>query len=443
VANTHAIPDSFYEMQSVFGDLGPQVIVAHSGLSVPVSSLTLPAVAASGYVKVVGPPLRMAYVSQPAASLTFPGNGTYWLALHTDLSTAASGWTRRAGTHYVWQQNATQPPGQTQLLGFAQITVAGGVITAVTLLPNAVSPPLSQQNSNAVAITGGTATGLTAIGAPSGTHTILGNVGLGIVAEAGLSLKTGTHAYLTPNVGIGTAAGQPFDVGVPTRFQSPVGIGIVPPGATFSLDVNGHVLIRQNLGVAVSAGGPYALTVGGPARMTRQYLLETAESWSAVDNHILSIGFNKGTVNGIGLHQKADAGGGNPLTFYNLAGTVIGTIATSGSATAYNTSSDVRLKTAITPLTAALERIRALRPVQFLWKSDDSPGVGFIAHEVQEVLDGVITGEADAVDEAGEIVPQQIDHSKLVPWLTAALKETLAQVEALTARVAALEAAQA
>jgi hypothetical protein len=43
------------------------------------------------------------------------------------------------------------------------------------------------------------------------------------------------------------------------------------------------------------------------------------------------------------------------------------------------------------------------------------------------------------VDEAGEIVPQQIDYSKFVPWLTAALKETLAQVEALTARVAALE----
>jgi len=32
-----------------------------------------------------------------------------------------------------------------------------------------------------------------------------------------------------------------------------------------------------------------------------------------------------------------------------------------------------------------------------------------------------------------------VDHSKLVPWLTAALQETLAQVEALTARVSTLE----
>ena len=35
----------------------------------------------------------------------------------------------------------------------------------------------------------------------------------------------------------------------------------------------------------------------------------------------------------------------------------------------------------------------ALNPVSFLWKADGTPGRGFLAHEVAEVVDGVITGE--------------------------------------------------
>ena len=42
-------------------------------------------------------------------------------------------------------------------------------------------------------------------------------------------------------------------------------------------------------------------------------------------------------------------------------------------------------------------------------------------------------------DENGNIDPQQIDHAKLVPLLTAALKESIAKIEALEARVATLE----
>ena len=439
MATTHGLPDTLYETQAIWGDLGPEVIIAHSGLSVPVSSLTLPAVAASGYVKVVGPPLRMAYVSQPAASLTFPGNGTYWLALHTDLSTAASGWTRRAGTHYVWQQNATQPPGQTQLLGFAQITVAGGVITAVTLLPNAVSPPLSQQNSNAVAITGGSAA--------------LGGANTGV---APLAVRANTaasdYSFLWPAVRLyphTSAAGAEVNG---LRIEEPVVSGGGTVGSYRGIQLGDTTTTGPSIGLLVNisnGANRYAVNCTGTAPSyfggTVQMATKLAVGTGGTDtNTKVRIAFDKSLEYGLIFQQLVnDAGAGVPVRFQNVAGADVGSITTTGSATAYNTSSDVRLKTAITPLTAALERIRALRPVQFLWKSDDSPGVGFIAHEVQEVLDGVITGEADAVDDAGQIVPQQIDHSKLVPWLTAALKETLAQVEALTARVAALEAAQA
>ena len=59
-----------------------------------------------------------------------------------------------------------------------------------------------------------------------------------------------------------------------------------------------------------------------------------------------------------------------------------------------------------------------------------------------------VTGTKDAVateadDEAGtsigDPVYQQIDHSKLVPLLTAALQEAITKIETLETKVAALE----
>ena len=43
------------------------------------------------------------------------------------------------------------------------------------------------------------------------------------------------------------------------------------------------------------------------------------------------------------------------------------------------------------------------------------------------------------IKEENAVLPQGLDHSKLVPLLTAALQEEIAKREALEARVAALE----
>jgi hypothetical protein len=50
-----------------------------------------------------------------------------------------------------------------------------------------------------------------------------------------------------------------------------------------------------------------------------------------------------------------------------------------------------------------------------------------------------VTGEPDAIGANGEILPQQVDHGRVLPWAIAGIKELLAQVEALTARVTSLE----
>jgi len=127
------------------------------------------------------------------------------------------------------------------------------------------------------------------------------------------------------------------------------------------------------------------------------------------------------------------------VQFYNDSNGV-GSISVSGSTTAYNTSSDYRLKTDVQPMTGASERVQALNPVNFEWISEGTRVDGFLAHEAQAVVPESVTGTKDAVDADGNPDYQGIDQSKLVPLLTAALREALTKIDSLEARIAALEA---
>jgi len=80
-----------------------------------------------------------------------------------------------------------------------------------------------------------------------------------------------------------------------------------------------------------------------------------------------------------------------------------------------------------------------LIPKRFNFK--DEPGVtrdGFLAHEVTAVPEA-ITGTKDQVDSNNEPVYQQMDQSKIIPLLTAALQEAITEIETLKTKVAALE----
>jgi hypothetical protein len=118
-----------------------------------------------------------------------------------------------------------------------------------------------------------------------------------------------------------------------------------------------------------------------------------------------------------------------------------GSITSNGSSTAYNTTSDYRLKENVAPMTGALDTVSALKPVTYTWKENGSSSQGFIAHELAEVVPDAVTGEKDAVNEDGSIKPQSIDTSFLVATLTAAIKEQQAIIETLKTRIEALEQA--
>ena len=168
---------------------------------------------------------------------------------------------------------------------------------------------------------------------------------------------------------------------------------------------------------------------------------------TSVDNTAYKV-----SIAGAVRFQVVHSGGGNMVLSNPSSGNVT-----------YSTSSDYRLKENATTINNALTTVKSLKPYQFTWKHDSTIGQGFFAHEVLETTPNsqAALGTKDEVEtvyyQANDTIPegkaigdvkdtaspvyQQVDYSKLVPLLTAALQESIAKIEVLETKVAALEAA--
>lgn len=116
---------------------------------------------------------------------------------------------------------------------------------------------------------------------------------------------------------------------------------------------------------------------------------------------------------------------GTMVRFYQQ-NSVVGSISTTASATAYNTTSDERLKENIADAQDAGELIDAIQVRQFDWKeTGEHQRYGVVAQEVDQVTPEITsTSEEDGF--------MSVDYSKLVPML-------IKEIQSLRARVAQLE----
>jgi len=137
------------------------------------------------------------------------------------------------------------------------------------------------------------------------------------------------------------------------------------------------------------------------------------------------------TLASVGVTNNATVGG-------TLGVTGIATFDAEVDALAFATTSDARLKKDVVEVVDALAKVKALRPVEYNWISSANLNpsckeLGFIAQEVEEVVPAVVaTGDdADAT--------KRVAYDRLTSLLVAAVKEQSAVIEALQARVAALE----
>ena len=230
------------------------------------------------------------------------------------------------------------------------------------------------------------------------------------------------------------------------------------------IDSNGHVL--------PAADSTYDL--GANATRFRQAYIDEIDIG---DNSLAASAANAAFVGYAGggseyaIEVKTDASTGVAMYFLHSTSTACGSISVGSSATAYNTSSDYRLKENVSDMSGAITRLKNLKPKRFNWISDENNELldGFLAHEVDEVVPQAIHGEKDATKDVGtikdadgnvlrentvestkkdgetwektgtEINAQGIDQSKLVPLLTGALQEAITKIESLETRIKTLE----
>lgn len=150
-----------------------------------------------------------------------------------------------------------------------------------------------------------------------------------------------------------------------------------------------------------------------------------------------AISDNRGVVlaNGgskIGWEHQTPSDNYYPACFYNAAGSSVGNISCTSSATAYNTSSDQRLKRDL-GIATSTDVIAKTVIHNFEWQ-DGKKDRGVFAQEAKLVKPSAVTEGSDKVNNQGVLIqPWGVDYSKYVPDLIVELQNLRAEFEAYKA----------
>ncbi|MEZ5752866.1 MAG: tail fiber domain-containing protein [Paracoccaceae bacterium] len=266
-------------------------------------------------------------------------------------------------------------------------------------------------------------------------------------AAARATLGMGALGFNGGNVGIGTA-NPPYKLVISNSGASGIEYG---PGYSGTSNLIQHYN---------RSGGAYCDAVNDAAQ--HRFNIAGAEKLRLNTSGDLLVGTTSaGGAGGTTVHAGGYVTTNRSATTaalhhaFNNPNGQVGSIITTGSSTSFNTSSDYRLKRDVVPMAGSTDRVLALNPVNFAWRADGSRVDGFLAHEVQAVIPEAVTGAKDAMQtedyevapaefdaDGNQIAPavigtrevpvyQSIDHSKLIPVLTAALQEALRRIEVL------------
>jgi hypothetical protein len=93
--------------------------------------------------------------------------------------------------------------------------------------------------------------------------------------------------------------------------------------------------------------------------------------------------------------------------------------------------SDRNLKENIVPIGNSMDKVMALNPVTYTWKSNGAKGIGFIAQEVEEVIPELVNTNDDGT--------KGIYSLEMIPYLVKALQEQQILIEDLKNRIQHLE----
>jgi hypothetical protein len=153
---------------------------------------------------------------------------------------------------------------------------------------------------------------------------------------------------------------------------------------------------------AVRINGSYNMGIGSDGDSTHRLRLTSGTGGARCLN--MSVG-NSGLC--ASTNNASGTANYDAFAFTTAGGnTQVGGIVVGGSSTAYNTTSDYRLKENVDYTWDATTRLKQLRPARFNWISDSTNTLvdGFLAHEVEDVVPEAITGTKDATETLTNVV---------------------------------------
>jgi hypothetical protein len=295
---------------------------------------------------------------------------------------------------------------------------------------------LSQTSNSILQLHVGVSGGVTGIGFSTGSTRNAGLISFDTGSPSFIYSLSGTEQMRLTSTGLGIGMSLPstrLDLGVSSNAGLRIRNGVQNVTSLFYNQTDGSTLIRG----ATDAGTGFLVfeTGVGTERMridsSGNLLVGTTSTISGA--HVSITNTNAGQA-GLGIGNTGGSSLTTAISFRNSNGEV-GTIQTNGSATAYNTSSDYRLKTVLGSVSGSGERIDSLEPVEYEWKSDGLRTRGFLAHKFQEVYPNSVTGEKDAVDDDGKPVYQTMQAST-----SEVIADLVAEIQSLRKRITTLEA---
>jgi hypothetical protein len=392
-------------------------------------------------------PTTGANVGPSSINLYAAGNGG-----STDCTTGIFGWNANTGiasgigfsrenssdwgTQIRFYTHPTSTTNIGDITERVRITSTGNVGIGTTSPGSKLSV-----NGNAELLAGGTLVFQNPVNTGSGT----------ILCPGGGSLSL--RSYGAEMIGLSENATLIFSTNSAERARitsaGNFGIGTTSPAQPLHVDASGGGVVRvtrlgtsataygqlENDGTnsSISSTGALILNTGSsPAERAR---ITSGGAWVVGDTsaYAVAIALAKSTAAGTSVYNSwnsATSGTRFHFEFRDGAGaTSRGNITTDGANTAYNTSSDRRLKENIVPAAEAGTVIDAIEVVEFDWKSGSHTRFGMIAQDLN-----VVAPEAVTAGDDGEEIEKSwsVDYSKLVPML-------VKEIQSLRQRVAQLE----
>lgn len=266
-------------------------------------------------------------------------------------------------------------------------------------------------------LTGGTLTG--ALGVQT---TLAGNQPAPLTV-GGQGINYAAYGAIGNNISFAFSSGSPYIYVNGTAYGPLVTLNV---GNTTYLQLTGGTLSGTLTGTIITAPTGTFLN-----------LLDSSQSATQIIGHAGAFGIvgvagycfdciNGAVTEGANILHSFNKLGTGTVQQFQSSGTSVGGIAVTATSTAFETSSDVRLKTDLQPFDAG-PIIDATEVWDFQWKATGERAYGVAAQAAAEVFPSAVSHN-DTTDSWGT------DYSKYVPLL-------LNEIKALRARVKQLEAA--